>query len=220
MTTRCAHRLLLHLALSTLLVDLDAKSDILTAKERSQLTDFHALHRSRVDPPAANMMLLSYSPQHEKLASSWLSACQFRYPPRENDSAFAGTNQNLAMSRSRGPSVLELAAAWAHEEKHYRASADKNCHYCGQYKKMIWATSRKFGCAKRDCGNSTLLMCVYAPGGNWEEDKPYLEGTSCSKCEKNTTCRKKQCDPNQLQPPQLGPIFWGLMAALFYTYIE
>lgn len=37
------------------------------------------------------------------------------------------------------------------------------------YTQVVWADSNKLGCASQLCGNDmgTLIVCVYAPGGNF-----------------------------------------------------
>ncbi|KAL5962500.1 GLIPR1-like protein 1 [Taenia solium] len=169
----------------------------LTPGERQRLIKFHRHHRSKVDPPAANMMLLNISKLEIK-----------------------GYNWNLALSVKGKTRVEDLATAWGHQKVHFDASKDGNCVNCGEYKKMIWANSREMGCAKADCNNSSVLLCLYSPGGNWLMEQPYVKGDSCSGCKGNVTCIQNQCNPRGTSKPKLGTFFWGIMAAIFYTFFE
>ncbi|VDM27217.1 unnamed protein product [Hydatigera taeniaeformis] len=188
----------------------------LTPEERRDLVNFHRRHRSMVDPPAANMMLLKYSTEVEEVASKHLS-CDTKNTSKME---IQGYNWNMALSVKRGPSVEDLAAAWGHQKAHFDASKDGSCMNCGEYKKMIWATSQLMGCAKADCYNSSFLLCLYTPGGNWSMEQPYIKGDSCSGCEANVTCIENQCSPEGASKSKLGTFFWGIMAAIFYTFFE
>ncbi|VDK22331.1 unnamed protein product [Taenia asiatica] len=188
----------------------------LTPEERQRLIKFHRHHRSKVDPPAANMMLLKYSTEVEETALKQLSCHTKNISKLETE----GYNWNLALSAKDKTKVEDLAAAWGHQKVHFDASKDGNCINCGEYKKMIWANSREMGCAKADCSNSSALLCLYSPGGNWLMEQPYIKGDSCSGCKGNVTCIQNQCNPRGTSKTKLGTFFWGIMAAIFYTFFE
>ncbi|KAH9284546.1 Glioma pathogenesis-related protein 1 [Echinococcus granulosus] len=189
----------------------------LTPGERQWLIKFHRQHRSKVDPPAANMMFLKYSIEVEHEAASKLLSCDAKNISKME---MKGYNWNLALSTKGRASVEELATAWGHQKAHFNASKDGSCMNCGEYKKMVWANSRNMGCAKAGCNNSSALLCLYSPGGNWSTEQPYLKGISCSGCKGNVTCTQNQCDPEGTSKSKLGTIFWGIMAAIFYTFFE
>ncbi|KAL5108900.1 GLIPR1-like protein 1 [Taenia crassiceps] len=194
----------------------NAVSVHLTPKERRGLIKFHLYHRSKVDPPAANMMLMKYSTEVEETALKHVSCDTKNISKLE----IKGYNWNLALSGNGGTSVEDLAAAWGHQKVHFDPSKGGSSINCGEYKKMIWANSREMGCAKADCNNSSVLLCLYSPGGNWLMEQPYIKGDSCSDCKGNVTCTQNQCDPESTSKSKLGTFFWGIMATIFYTFFE
>nr|CDS28598.2 Allergen V5 Tpx 1 [Hymenolepis microstoma] len=186
----------------------------LTFQERHWLINFHHSQREQVKPPASNMVYMNYSLDLEKLAASILSSCKML---EINETNMENYSWNLAFSLNGTPSVQEFASAWAHQKQHFENSPNGTCSYCGEYKKIVWATSREMGCARRNCGNSTVLLCIYFPGGNWQTDSPYLRGSSCSGCGINVTCTQNQCDLNPHSRNRLGAMFWGFKPSLAVT---
>jgi len=46
---------------------------------------------------------------------------------------------------------------------------------CDSYKQVVWANSKKIGCARATCldGSTFLWVCLYDPKGNIEGERPY-----------------------------------------------
>lgn len=46
---------------------------------------------------------------------------------------------------------------------------------CDSYKQLVWANSKKLGCARGTCldGSTFLWVCLYDPKGNIEGERPY-----------------------------------------------
>ena len=60
---------------------------------------------------------------------------------------------------------------------------------------MAWWESNKLGCGAKRCGDRTILVCNYAPGGNYVGQKPYRQGKPCSDCPKGAICDNNLCVP-------------------------
>ncbi|KAL5971989.1 Peptidase inhibitor 16 [Taenia solium] len=66
---------------------------------------------------------------------------------------------------------------------------------------LVWAESSQFGCARQRCDGlmqgaknpQYLTVCQYKPGAKFTGKRPYLYGTSCSKCPEKYSCYHKQC---------------------------
>uniref|UniRef100_UPI0037E7259D peptidase inhibitor 16-like n=1 Tax=Semicossyphus pulcher TaxID=241346 RepID=UPI0037E7259D len=73
---------------------------------------------------------------------------------------------------------------------------------CGHYTQMVWADTHRVGCAVHHCndmeglnwGKTYFLVCNYYPTGNYEGERPYVEGDWCSRCPENfQKCENNLC---------------------------
>lgn len=60
-----------------------------------------------------------------------------------------------------------------------QSCANKPCNMCGHYTQMVWATTRRVGCAKKQCPRGDYIVCEYFPGGNVEGLLPF----DCTVCD-------------------------------------
>ncbi|VDO04526.1 unnamed protein product [Rodentolepis nana] len=183
------------------------KSD-LTSQERQWLINFHHSQREQVKPPASNMMYMNYSMDLEDLAASMLSSCKIL---EINGTNMGNYSWNLAFSLKETPSVKEFASAWAHQKRHFENSPNGTCSYCGEYKKAMPTLA-----VLLQSGDPESIT----DSGNWQTDSPYLQGSSCSGCGINVTCTQSQCDLNPQSRNRLGVMFWGFVAAFFFTFFD
>ncbi|VDD80244.1 unnamed protein product [Mesocestoides corti] len=65
---------------------------------------------------------------------------------------------------------------------------------------MVWATSTQVGCAANKCPDRSngskftyVMICIYTPG---VQERPYEDGSSCSRCPDNYGCDRNQCFKN------------------------
>ena len=88
--------------------------------------------------------------------------------------------ENLAKTWSiRVYSPHEVVGMWAGEESAYNYSTnacDKG-KVCGHYTQIVWANTKKVGCAVSRCTDKSktiaIYVCKYKPAGNYTGQKPY-----------------------------------------------
>ncbi|VDD76757.1 unnamed protein product [Mesocestoides corti] len=137
----------------------------------------------------------------ERLAYEWVRRCEFEHPDRNVHTQYKGIGQNLAIMTIGSPDWLRMAQGWYNEIKDYDYASDRCRGVCGHYTQMIWAKTTEVGCAAQRCDSTMpswnppvyLLACQYKPSGNWNGQKPYESGRSCSGCPEGSVCHRNQC---------------------------
>ena len=77
-----------------------------------------------------------------------------------------------------GATGREVVRIWASVEPAYDYESD-SCQLaldaCNPYKQVVWATSKRLGCANVLCfdGTSNMWVCLYDPKGNVPGERPY-----------------------------------------------
>lgn len=194
---------LLRMLFCALMLGAATSQAALTDTERDVLLAQHNQSRSSATPSAANMTRLAWDPNLETVAQNWAAQCNFSHNANRNN-AYAGLSsntgsvgENLYITTSSRASALTSAsgatALWAAEVADY-SFATNSCaagKVCGHYTQMVWANTRRIGCAVQFCPtviglptftNAQLVVCDYNPAGNFIGQAPYLAGTSGSLC--------------------------------------
>ncbi|NXI03720.1 PI16 inhibitor, partial [Pachycephala philippinensis] len=167
----------------------------LSDEEKKIILDEHNKYRSQVDPPAMAMMKMSWDKDLEADAQDHAKKCiwgQNGGPGRENLYATASTlDVKLAFEE------------WKGERKFYDFTTHKCAEgqTCDNYTQVVWAGTTRIGCGESFCKkidgmeteNMHLFVCSYYPQGNKEGKVPYMNGTSCEKCPKDTSCKDNLC---------------------------
>nr|XP_033806778.1 GLIPR1-like protein 1 isoform X2 [Geotrypetes seraphini] len=162
--------------------------------------DTHNTYRSLVNPPASNMLYMTWDPSLARVARSWGRRCVFEHNRYLHSGKihptfkFAGEN----LWKGGGYPGHYSISAWHAEVKNYDYARHKCTDVCGHYTQVVWASSYKLGCAAVKCnqGRSVIVVCNYAPPGNYRGVKPYEEGEPCSACPKDS-CENNLCNhPN------------------------
>ncbi|KAF7248655.1 Glioma pathogenesis-related protein 1 [Varanus komodoensis] len=141
-----------------------------------QYVDAHNKFRSGVNPPASNMLHMTFDIGLAKIARAWGRKCIWKHNPYSNlhpDRKFRPMGENLWMgSASNRPfDPTGAIAAFYNEVKYYDLSTHKCTSVCGHYTQVVWAASYKVGCAAVYCRlvdrgkkrNIVILVCNYAP---------------------------------------------------------
>ncbi|NWW97354.1 GLIP1 protein, partial [Caloenas nicobarica] len=154
----------------------------------------HNRFRSGVNPPASNMLYMSWDPDLAKTAKAWAKKCLFKHntylrEPGQAHPKFTAVGENL-WTGSLSIFTVEGAIATWHKEVSAYDYATKKCRgVCGHYTQIVWATSYKVGCAVHFCPkvayfsvtNAAHFICNYGPAGNYP-GHPYKTGAACSNC--------------------------------------
>nr|XP_055045325.1 peptidase inhibitor 16-like isoform X2 [Misgurnus anguillicaudatus] len=167
---------------------LNLASGHLTEQQASDIVDIHNELRSQVQPSAAFMQKVVWNEAVRLVAESYAAKCIWDHNP-----ALPNLTMGENLYVTTGPlNITKAMLKWFEENRDY--DFDSNfCNegkMCGHYTQMVWATSTQIGCAAHLCGtiegldykNATLLVCDYYPRGNYEAQRPYEQGKSCSKC--------------------------------------
>ncbi|XP_053111750.1 GLIPR1-like protein 1 isoform X1 [Hemicordylus capensis] len=164
--------------------------------------DAHNKHRSEVNPPASDMLYMTWDLALARTARAWANKCIFEHNPYRGHPhpKLRPTGENLlAGGAIRRPyNSASAIRVFYNEVKYYNYNKHSCTHVCGHYTQVVWSTSYKLGCAIVFCPkfghqkNIEYFVCNYAPTGNlpW---RPYEAGRPCSKCQKGDTCENNLC---------------------------
>uniref|UniRef100_A0A3P8WWJ7 Peptidase inhibitor 16-like n=1 Tax=Cynoglossus semilaevis TaxID=244447 RepID=A0A3P8WWJ7_CYNSE len=132
------------------------------------------------------------------IAEGYAAKCMWNHNPDLED-----TGENLFA----GTKALDLRQAleeWFLEHLDYNFN-NNSCDedkMCGHYTQMVWAETHRVGCALHLCSTlqglnwdrASFLVCNYYPAGNYEGERPYVEGDWCSRCPENMQkCENNLC---------------------------
>uniref|UniRef100_A0A3B3RFK2 GLI pathosis related 1 n=1 Tax=Paramormyrops kingsleyae TaxID=1676925 RepID=A0A3B3RFK2_9TELE len=139
----------------------------------------HNYHRSRVTPPASNMMYMTRDETLAKVAQDWASKCIFSHNPSlqipyKLHPSFRTVGENIWKGSTALFSVENAIQMWVGESKYYSYQTNQ-CNGCGHYTQVVWAKSYKVGCA-----SNTFITIIKRnpPQPPCQNEK----GTPCSSC--------------------------------------
>ncbi|XP_030077221.1 peptidase inhibitor 16 isoform X2 [Microcaecilia unicolor] len=179
-------------------------SQALSEEEKKTLLQLHNDYRSKVTPPAADMLKMYWDTDLEKLAKSYAAECKWDHNPKRGS-----TGENLYLTSSKTVSMQGAMNMWHGEQKDYNFStmACTENKMCGHYTQVVWAASSKVGCGEHFCEqvekekpNQSIMVCNYKPPGNVNGQRPYTEGKPCSKCPAEYKCVDNLCAIEQTAP--------------------
>ncbi|XP_013883389.1 peptidase inhibitor 16, partial [Austrofundulus limnaeus] len=208
--------LLLLLGLGFLLVP--GAWSFLTDEQEELLVELHNYYRGQVSPTASAMLPLKWDSGLKLIAEAYAAKCIWNHNPELEE-----TGENLYA----GTGALDLRVAvekWFMERLYYdfqNNSCDED-KMCGHYTQMVWADTHRVGCAIHSCNSmegldwdqrTSFLVCNYYPAGNYEGERPYVEGDWCSRCPENLQkCENNLCvdddfseDYNETSSPPQPP---------------
>ena len=153
-----------------------------------------------VKPPASNMLKMLWDSDLEKISKDFSNKCIVAHNPDRHRLAknYDWVGENIAWGTgSCGDKdcgdVYEGVKRWFSESNSYNFLTGQCSGKCTLYTQMVWWESNKLGCGAKKCGDRTILVCNYAPGGNYVGQRPYKTGTPCSECPSGMTCEDNLC---------------------------
>ena len=87
--------------------------------------------------------------------------------------------ENLWKGTAGAYTARAMVGAWGDEEKYFAygtfpdVSTTGNWHDVGHYTQLVWRDTTSVGCAIATGHGSDVLVCRYAPPGNFVGQKPY-----------------------------------------------
>ncbi|NXG15349.1 GLIP1 protein, partial [Grallaria varia] len=168
--------------------------DIRDPKFIEECVQTHNRFRSEVNPPASNMLYMTWDPDLAKTAKGWARKCQSRHnthlrEPGRAHPKFTPVGENLWTGSLPAFSAKRAITSWYSEVAYYTYDTNSCSNICGHYTQVVWATSYKVGCAVHFCPrvadssitNAGHFICNYGPAGNYPR-RPYIKGAACSDC--------------------------------------
>ncbi|XP_056015292.1 peptidase inhibitor 16-like [Ostrea edulis] len=165
-----------------------------TEVEKKAIVDKHNFLRSRVNPPAKNMMKMSWDNDVALVAQKWAENCELKHDgnyQRWIPGRFSA-GQNLLWARYKSTWNVTIYSWYAEVyEFTYGGPIPPGV---GHYTQIVWADSIKVGCGYAHCQAKGVhyYVCNYSPGGNSYNMQPYKNGTSCADCPNR--CENNLCN--------------------------
>ena len=165
-----------------------------TQAEKEAILDAHNQARCAVSPTAQAMPPLVWDADLERRAQDWADACRDgllndlipglldHNPDRSVGFPFY-VGENIYGIRGAIASAIDTVVFWDGEKTDYNY-ASNSCgvlKVCGHYTQVVWANSRRVGCARSLCGGlfyPSSVVCNYGPGGNISGQRPYVSGSA------------------------------------------
>lgn len=170
-------------------------------------------------PPAADMMEVTWDEELERIAQRWADQCMYKHDFKGNtklDGSHMGQNLYLGESsfiyekQDFEDEIEFVFEAWSAEG--LRNGSDlidllENFQFpedvdfkIGHYTQTIWSRNSRIGCAnifwkeeKKRKSYQNMIVCNYSKGGNIPGEKVYTQGAACSSCPPHTSCKDSLC---------------------------
>lgn len=160
---------------------------------------------------SSNMKALQWDEGLADETATYALKCDFNHDSNSVD------GENIYMTTKTFDTtgtLMGAITAWHKEEKDYDFSTNKCApgEVCGHYTQMVWANSRRIGCAVASCPSvknafddnrgGTLVFCRYSPAGNVAGVSPFKQGKRCSECDSEWGCENGLCVPAETPSPK------------------
>jgi uncharacterized protein YkwD len=133
--------------------------------ERAMLAGHNQL-RARV-----GVAPLEWSEKLAAVAQQWANRLIARREFAHRRGGLYGENL-YAITGGRAASAMVISA-WAAEAADYDIQSNHCRGVCGHYTQMVWADTKRVGCAVARGGGREVWVCNYDPPGNWVGQRPY-----------------------------------------------
>lgn len=122
--------------------------------------------------------LLEWSPALASAAAAWADTLVARGCQFEHSQSPYG--ENLFMGTAGRSSPSDVVTAWVSERSQYDFRNGGFSMQTGHFTQVVWASTRRLGCAVRTCGEMDLWVCNYDSPGNVQGGYPQnVQPTSC-----------------------------------------
>jgi len=178
--------------------------EAVSAADKATILTKH--NEARSVAKAANMLNMTWDADLAELAQRWVNTCPGGHEVQNYDRYMFGfytVGQNYAGTSSATDTWGKMVDLWINERDDYTYTSNSCAagKKCGHYTQVVWAKSHKVGCAAAACPNYSdnagkfQFICNYAPGGNSNNESPYVDGGSspASDCETKVS-GKNLCD--------------------------
>jgi hypothetical protein len=134
----------------------------------AEILSVHNRYRDEVGVPA-----LTWSSQLASNAQGWADNLAARGGNVLEHSQGSGEGENLWLGTSGAFSYDQMVSAWGDEKQYFTGgnfpdvSSTGNWADVGHYTQMIWRDTTSVGCAVSTGGGNDVLVCRYAPAGNY-----------------------------------------------------
>jgi pathogenesis-related protein 1 len=165
------------------------RAQVFTQAEKETILEAHNQVRCGVNPTAQVMPPLVWDARLEATAQAWADACVDVAAPAglidHNPNRSAGhpfyVGENIYGSSGMA-SPIQAVFLWASESADYNLASNTCTDVCGHYTQLVWANTRRVGCARSYCTGPTWrwpssIVCNYGPGGNIIGQRPYQAGS-------------------------------------------
>uniref|UniRef100_A0A1B0DQX0 Uncharacterized protein n=1 Tax=Phlebotomus papatasi TaxID=29031 RepID=A0A1B0DQX0_PHLPP len=141
-------------------------------KVQQRIVMLHDYFRTKVIPPASNMLIMKWHHGAARAAQKWADQCRLLThdsPKGRWIDNFGACGQNIFVSTQKVPWLFALRM-WFSEKHNFTYGSPKNdLHVVGHYTQMVWAATHKVGCGLAKCargfrGKSYYnYVCNYCP---------------------------------------------------------
>lgn len=150
----------------------------------------HNASRAAIKPaPARSLPKLAWNKHLAAVAQSYAESCTWahnenrnsHYAARSGDRVVVG--ENLFISTYPTVSPYDAVKSWASEAHfyNYKKNTCAKGQACGHYTQVVWRDTRQVGCGSAICSkvanssltNAAVMVCNYAPSGNFVGERPY-----------------------------------------------
>ena len=166
--------------------------------EKEAIVDAHNQARCIVSPAAQAMPPLVWDAQLEATALAWATLCTDvaaplglidHNPARASGYPPGGVGENIFAMSGGTAGAAQAVAFWDAEKASYTYAplTLAAVQVAGHYTQVVWANSRRVGCARSFCPNlnappgqtnfPSTIVCDYLPAGNVLGQFPYVAGS-------------------------------------------
>jgi len=174
--------------------------------QKNEMLDIHNSLRAQVAsgsanglPAAGNMRKLTWNNDLATVAQKWANQCIFDHDKNRLIPGYKSVGQNVYLQKiSRkvpGIHIGKTVKKWFDEIDDFNQNQIEPFDFTmstGHFTQLAWADTHEIGCGWANWMEGSrwkrIVVCNYAPGGNWIGSSMYKRGNPCSKCPSDTNC--------------------------------